>query len=154
MKTFAFALTAAMLLAAPAGAAPPPLPVAITFLPASLETEALKEALVGQGWFGRTVSTLDPAAVLACGGKGEACIRALTHPTRGKTAPEVVVLVTPEAGKSRLTCVGPGAEFKSAERQTALVDLALAVGSDPAAGREDRRLAAGCIVAAAAESGW
>jgi len=161
MNKFASALAAVLLLAAPAMAAPPPLPVAISFLPEpgapasqTVEAEAVKEALIGQGWFGRTASTLDPAAVSACAGKGEACVRALTHPTRGKTAPEVVVLMTPEAGKTRLTCIGPGEAWNNAERQTALVDLALAAAADPNPGRDDRRAAAGCIIAAAAESGW
>ena len=62
--------------------------------------------------------------------------------------------MTPEAGKTRLTCIGPGAAWNNAERQTALVDLALAAAADPTPGRDDRRAAAGCIIAAAAESGW
>lgn len=152
MKKFACALAAGFALAAPAAAAPPPLPVAITFLPGSRQTGTLYEILIEENWFGRTASTLDAAAIRAC--TAEACVRALTEPTKGKGPPEVVVLMSAEAGRTRFVCIGPGATFRNPQRQTALIDLDAAVHPDPARGAADRLTAAGCIVAAAAESGW
>lgn len=152
MKKFAYAFAAGLALVAPAAAAPPPLPVAITFLPGSRDTETLREVLIEQNWFGRVASTLDPAAVRAC--TTEACVRALTEPTKGKGPPEVVVLMTAEAGRTRFVCIGPGAVSRSAERQSVVIDLAAAIDPDPVRGALDRRSAAGCIISAAAESGW
>jgi len=147
MKSLSLPLLAALALAAPALASPPPLPVAITFLPGSADAEAMREDLIEAGWFGRTASTLDPGAVAACAGKDAACVRALTHPTRGKTAPEVIVLLAPEGGKTRMTCVGPGETSRDPVKQSVLIDLAVRA-------RDDRDKAAGCIISAAAESGW
>lgn len=150
MNKLALAAAAAALLGgAPAAASPPPLPVAVTYTPATPETATLHGTLVDQGWFGRTPSALPAEVVATCAGSTrlEACLRDLTHSTVGEGPPEVVVVVTDEGGKSRLVCIGPGAAFKNRERQTALIDL-----RNP--GREDRSAAAGCIIAAAAESGW
>jgi len=151
MKFQFVALLAALAAAGPA--APPPLPVAVTFIDPSGPDGApsaarLREVLTRQGWFEDVPSRLDPAGLVACRVRSsiEACIRTQTHESLGQGAPEVVVWMVGEDGKTRLTCYGPGEAFRSAERQTALVDLA--------AGGADGQAAAGCIIAAAAESGW
>ncbi len=161
MRTIVF-LTAAAL-AAPALASPPPLPVAVTPVVTPDASDgllddgfALRTALIGQQWFSDTPSTLSAEDLRACGLETdpEPCIRALTAPTRGASAPEVVVVLTPEAGKVRLRCYGPGTDTRSVERQSVLIDLAAALATDPTRSREDRNAAAGCMISAAAESGW
>lgn len=155
MKRLLSAALACALIATPAVATPPPLRVAVTFMPFNLpdrdagaQGEALRQALIANGWFAETPSSLN-LAVATCLMQSDipACLRGHTHATLGKGPPEVIVLITTEAGRARLQCIGPGETAKSPERQTAVIDLA-----NP--GAESRQAAATCIIAAAAESGW
>lgn len=50
-------------------------------------------------------------------------------------------------GEAQMQCIGPGEATRDPEKQAVLIDLA-----NP--GPEGRIAAAGCIIAAAAESGW
>jgi len=152
-----------VLVALPAAASPPPLPVAVTplVMPAASDGllddgHALRTRLIADGWFSDQASTLERASLEACADDAdpEPCIRALTAPTRGKTAPEVVVVLTPEAGKVRLRCFGPAETTRNAAKQSVLVSLAAALDATPGQGGDARATAAGCLISAAAESGW
>src|ERR1044072_1234723 len=149
MKVLRFAAVAA-LLATPALAAPPPLPVAVTFMKqdgAAItidQSYALLRGLVADNWFGEEPehALLGPIAT-SCplGPDTESCARSIAAQRRGSRPVEVLVLLAPGAdGRTRWTCVGsaPPATDPSAE---------LDLGSPSAA---DRTHAAQCIIAAAA----
>jgi hypothetical protein len=147
-----FALVAG--LAAPALAAPPPLPVAVSFLDSagapdsSEQTEALRRALVADNWFADApAQALKDEEFLLCRGVQavETCARAAIAGHMERRPVEVLVLLHPGTeGRRRIVCVGP---VPPEVEPTAEIDLA-----NPSA--EDRIAAARCIIAAAAQSGW
>jgi hypothetical protein len=138
--------------AAPVLAAPPPLPVAVAFAGMDIvETgdrpEALRRALVADGWFADTPSDLlaDPAIAHCPVHMLETCLRAAVAGRKGRRPVDVLILLEAGGeGRTRLTCVGSA---PPADEPTAEIDLA-----NPSV--EDRTAAARCIIAAAAQSGW
>ena len=155
MKRVLLSALSALAIAAPASAAPPPLPVAITPIPLNLpgtdsgvKVNGLVQSLIEAGWFSKVPSGLNQAW-LRCLWEQDipACLRGHSRGALGKGPPEVFLLVTPEAGRARIRCVGPGETSRDPEKQTALIDLV-------SPSREDRNATAACIISAAAESGW
>lgn len=169
MNRFASALAVGFLLAAPASAAPPPLPVAISINTETVDdpggvNEALSkqaiavvQGLISEGWFSQEASRIDIASRVEClrVEDFESCYRRAARTASAGGPVEVIVLVTPDAsGRARMRCLGPAETDRDSQRQNITVDLAAAVDPDRAKGRADRNAAAGCIITAAAESGW
>lgn len=167
MKTLAqtCALVGAAAVALPAAALPPPPPVAVTPIVGADANDgllddghALRSRLIADNWFADAPSTLDRATLEACGREAavSACVKPLTIASRGAApAPEVVLLLRPTVGGLvEMNCMGPGDTVHNAERQQVVLNLKKALAREPAVGMSDRNAAVGCILAAAAESGW
>ncbi len=172
-RSFAAPGLALMLAATTAGAAavpqsgPPPLSVKVLLVSdpdldaasrahhhAVLQTLAADSP--SSGWFRFQESGLDPADFLPCINAEpdrRACVNPLLTEKRA-SGPTVVVLAHGGGSEARWQCVGIGPRATSPERQS--VQLDLTVGQDPLSPRgfAARVVAAGCITAAGAESGW
>lgn len=148
-------VTAAVLLATPVLADPPPLPVAVTFFKADRsgdlagDPEALRRALIADNWFAETpASTLEAEAMQCVGILGlESCGRLAIAKLKDRRPPEVLVILSalPD-GRTDLVCVGATPPSSGVEPRAEVDLVALPVA--------DRTAAARCIIAAAAESGW
>ena len=160
MIRLAATLLASLALAAPARAAPPVPEVAVLVLapwggPADFAELMLARVAPtdGSGLLLRTAPAFRAEDFQGCWtGEPETCVRGVLT-ARGAAAldgpPTVIVLLTPGPGfVTGWTCIGVGEAPTRPERQR--------VGLD---GRSDQaeasaRTAAGCLLAAAAESGW
>ena len=110
----------------------------------------------GSGWFRRVEPALTSADFDGCGATGvdpEACVRgvlAARDAARMDGPPPVVVLIRPAPGfQVGWTCIGVGDGPTREDRQRSP-----AIERMPGAEDSNARAAAGCILAAAAESGW
>lgn len=148
------AVTAAVLLATPALADPPPLPVAVTFLPEEEpanpmpDADAFLQALIADNWFADTPSALMGEVTPCLGFLGfEACGVMAVAKLKDRRPPEVLVLTLalPD-GRTRLTCWG-GTAPSSGIAPSVEVNLA-----HPSV--QERTAAAQCIISAAAAGGW
>ena len=169
MNRFTLAAVAMVLLAAPAAAIPPAPEVAVLVLspggadPGPIdESDDLLAAISpadGGGWL-RVVDPAftyaDFAACTSAGAAEEGCVREVLA-ARGAaqmTPPTVVVLIGPGPGFSiSWTCVGVGERAFQPEHQRISVDF-LGWRADGRFSPEQISEAAGCLTAAAAESGW
>ncbi|SFS36389.1 hypothetical protein [Brevundimonas viscosa] len=147
-------------LAAAQSAGPPPPEIAVVVAGAGMtdfagDTLARVAPEDGSGMFRRTPPAFEVADFEACAGTGvepEACVREILA-ARGAASlegpPTVVVWVGPGPGfLTGWTCVGVGAQPTASGRQR--------TGLDWSPGQEAANAdkAAGCVLAAAAESGW
>lgn len=154
-----FALPGAAL---PAAALPPAPEVGVLVLNPYGQHEELVDSLMariapedGSGQLRRTepvVTAADFAGCTAPGVEPTGCVRE-TLAARGagdiEGPPTVVVLITPAPGfLVGWNCIGVGAGPSDEARQ------APGIIWSPGAGDDNARSAAGCILAAAAESGW
>ncbi|MEH6665702.1 MAG: hypothetical protein V7678_12680 [Brevundimonas sp.] len=164
MRSLAFVFAALALAGgAPAAALPPPPEVAVLIHAPSGGDGDFNEALLariapddGGGWFRRAQPAFTGADFEPCDAAGvdpERCVRdvlAGRGAAQMEGPPTVVVLVRPAPGfHVGWTCIGVGDGPGREERQRS-PDIQRMPGA------EDRnaRAAAGCILAAAAESGW
>ena len=152
-----FALVA---LAAVQAAGPPPPEVAVV-VPNAGMTDFAEQMLTrvapedGSGWFRRVPSAFSAADFDACSEPGvqpEACIRGILA-ARGAAElegpPTVVVALSPGPGfLTGWTCIGIGGAPTAPDRQNISLDWSR--GPDGV----NAQSAAGCVLAAAAESGW
>lgn len=153
-------LLALAALAAVQSAGPPAPEIAVVVAGAGM-TDFARDTLArvapedGGGMFRRTPPAFDAADFEACGEIGvqpEACVRGILA-ARGVAdlagPPTVVVWVGPGPGfLTGWTCVGVGAEGTRPDRQR--ISLEWSPGHEAA----NADVAAGCVLAAAAESGW
>jgi len=168
------ALLAAGLVAAPASAAvaqsPPPLGVKV-LLAADPHMEpsqrAANEAVLASlengatgsgGWFEYLPSGLDAARYQHCTISAQdpwSCVSRYLEQD-GATGATVVVLASSRAvaAEARWLCVGLRKRLFNPERQSITLDLAAAMDPDSPMRMQQRSAAAGCVLAAAAESGW
>lgn len=110
----------------------------------------------GSGWFRRTEPAFTSADFDGCGAAGvdpEACVRGVLADrgaARMEGPPTVVVLIRPAPGfHVGWTCIGVGDGPSREDRQRRP-----AIERTPGAEDRNAQTAAGCILAAAAESGW
>lgn len=133
-------ILAALVLAAPTAALalPPPPPVAVVLVHAGGAEEASENLLASVGggvWFADAEAPVTAEAFQHCGAEQdrEACVRGVLAGVDRSGAPLVVILTQPSPGfYGGWQCIGEGAAPTSADRQAA----------------------AGCVLAAASESGW
>lgn len=147
------ALGLTMAAAIAAMAAPPPVGVPIALVSADEDARMLGEVYVGllrqRGYFAERPLPIGQAELRAC--KDAACLRGLAA---GKET-MVAVLVTPVTAEShRWQCVGVAESPKFAHRQDVTIDMRLGLFGTPEQKLAARSAAAGCIMAAGAESGW
>lgn len=149
--------------AAPVAALAPPAPDVAVLVYAPGGDDVFNDALLariapddGSGWFRRAEPALTSADFDGCGATGvdpEACVRGVLADrgaARMEGPPTVVVLVRPAPGfHVGWTCIGVGDGPSQEDRQRR-------PGIEQTPGAEDgnAQAAAGCILAAAAESGW
>src|SRR5690606_29193214 len=159
MNRLACALAAA-LLAAPAAAIPPAPEVAVVVAGVGM-TDFAQQTLTrvapenGAGWFRRAPSAFSAADFDACsapGAQSEACVREILT-ARGAAGldgpPTVVVWLSPGPGfLTAWTCIGVGSGPTVADRQAISLDWS------PGQEAANSQMAAACVLAAAAESGW
>lgn len=149
--------------AAPAAAhAPAPDVAVLVYAPWGAD-DVFNEALLariapddGSGWFRRAAPAFTSADFDGCGAAGvdpEACVRgvlAARDAARTGGPPTVVVLIRPAPGfQVGWTCIGVGEGPSREDRQRGP-----AIERMPGAEDRNAQAAAGCILAAAAESGW
>ena len=155
---------------APAAAIPPPPEVAVLVLspgdeaPRPVdESDDLLAAISpadGGGWLRIVEPAFTYADFAACTASGvaeEGCVRQVlaARGAAGVAPPTVVVLVGPGPGFTLgWRCVGIGETPASPERQNVSMDTMLWRAASPNAWDRDRPTAVGCVLAAAAESGW
>lgn len=163
MKRLLAALSATALLAAPAAALVPPLPVAVIVVErpavpsgAGTKLEQLIEALQDEGEFTPVRSYVATKKVKACGRAAAYtfCIRRLLSKPRDPPVPVHVAIVLERAmrGQVRMSCLGPGHTPRHPGVQSVWIDLDAAL-KEPRRG-PNRSRANGCIMAAVAERGF
>ena len=148
---------------APTGQAGPPAPevAAVVFNPYDLHEDLVADLLAriapddGSGHLRLTEPFLTEADFAACSGPGVEpadCVRetlAARGAARAEGPPTVVVVISPAPGfLVGWRCVGVGGGPSDAARQSP------GVAWSPGAEDSNARAAAGCLLAAAAESGW
>ena len=149
--------------AAPTGQVGPPAPevAAVVFNPYDLHEDLVADLLAriapddGSGHLRLTEPFLTEADFAACSGPGvepTGCVRetlAARGAARAEGPPTVVVVISPAPGfLVGWNCVGVGGGPSDAARQSP------GVAWSPGAEDSNARAAAGCLLAAAAESGW
>lgn len=153
-------LALSLALPSAAGAIPPPPPVAVVVVDAGAGLEASEELLASVGggaWFQTAEAPVAAAAFAACAdiAEAEACVRGVLAEVEQDRPPVVVVLAAPgRSGSLAWTCVGPGEAATQPERQSAGFDPLRWDNATDRYWNEDRAAAAGCVLAAASESGW
>ncbi|MDO1559196.1 hypothetical protein Q0812_07115 [Brevundimonas sp. 2R-24] len=144
---------------------PPPPPVAVVLVPADAEAAGDSAALLRSvdsatsergGWLTLAPASLSAADFTDCAGASAAdCARAvLSAQARQPGPPLVVILATSRGYALSWRCVGVDVARERPDRQR--------IGLEPIRWddrgirpwEEDRSAAAGCILSAAAESGW
>jgi hypothetical protein len=158
------ALLAAGLVFGLSPAAPPPAPeVAVLVVDLAGGPAAAGEALLdrvapadGSGWLRRAEPVFTQADFAGCAATGvdpEPCVRetlAARDAARLEGPPTVVVLIRPAPGfHVGWTCIGVGGAPTNEARQRSPD-----IRSSPGVESANAQAAAGCILAAAAESGW
>lgn len=166
MKRLVIPLAALAASTTPAAAIPPPPEVAIVLLtPGGAfreESTTLLDALVqtssNAGWFVAAEPPAELGALAACATTDvdlESCVRAAVTQLDLEGPPLVVVATRPGPGfHFGWLCIGQGSAPTDVARQS--VGLSPERWDDASARpwEEDRAAAAGCILGAAAESGW
>lgn len=155
-------ILAALVLAAPTAALalPPPPPVAVVLVHAGGPEEASENLLASVGggvWFADAEAPVTAEAFQHCGAEQdrEACVRGVLAGVDRSGAPLVVILTQPSPGfYGGWQCIGEGAAPTSAERQRIGFDTLAWGGFAGRPVEADRQAAAGCVLAAASESGW
>lgn len=163
MKPVLTAGLLAALLAAPAAALVPPLPVAVIVVErpgappgAGARMDRLANLLEAEGEFTPDRSYVATKKVKACGRSPvfDLCIRGLLSKPRDVPVPVHVAVVVERGGRGqvRLTCIGPGRAPRHRGVQSTWIDLDAAL-AEPRYGPYRSR-ANGCIMAAVAERGF
>ena len=151
----------------PVSALPPPPEVAVVLVAppggdleadSRLMLESLDYDASGDGWYRAVPAPIEAAAFAHCltdESGAEACARAVLDGVAQDRPPIVVVMVAPGPGFTLgWRCVGIGETPASPERQNVSMDTMLWRAASPNAWDRDRPTAVGCVLAAAAESGW
>ena len=154
-------LALSLALPSAAGAIPPPPPVAVVLVHAggpSEESEQLLEAIgTGGAWFEMTPAPVGAEAFEDCvtAAEAEACVREVLAGVDRDRPPVVVILTRPAPGfYAAWTCIGPGEAATRPARQSVSFDTSRWDNATLRYWHEDRATAAGCVLAAASESGW
>ena len=153
-------LALSLALPSAAGAIPPPPPVAVVLVDGGAGLEASERLLadVGDGaWFQRVEAPIMPEAFADCGAAPDvqACVRAVLAQVEQTMPPVVVVMAMPGPGfHIGWTCIGPGEAPTRPERQSVTFDTSRWDDASVANWAAARDAAAGCVLAAASESGW
>ena len=142
-----------------ASASPPPPRIEVIAYSDDRHEEALADAYISfvarSGAFDRAPISLENTALRSCAGREtEACIRKSLQGRKRTGATVVVIAESAGPGKQRWTCVGVGGSPFAAQKQVATFDLREAFFGKPDARFQQTLLAMGCIMSAAAESGW
>lgn len=153
---------AALALSVPcsAMALPPPPPVAVVLVHAGGPTEDSEQLLqaIGDGsLFEAVAAPVGAEAFEACAAERdrEACVRGVLAGVDRSGPPVVVVMTQPSPGfYGGWQCIGEGSGPTRAERQTISFDPSRWDNATDRYWTEDRQTAAGCVLAAASESGW
>jgi len=172
MKRILVAVGLCAALAAPgsalaqAGPPPPPVKALVAADPhldmaSRLYHEAFLQSLQAGGpsggWFTPLPSGLDPAEFEHCTRSAQdarTCVSRLLA-KKQIVGPTVVVLAFGRGADARWLCIGTGPRPTSPDRQSIRFDLDTAVAAVSSPERMETRAAgAGCVMAAAAESGW
>lgn len=155
-------IAASLALAVPSAAAalPPAPPVAVVLVhsggPADA-SEQLLESVGGGAWFADAEAPVTAEAFQDCvvAQDREACVRGVLADVDRSGAPIVVIMTQPSPGfHGGWLCVGEGAAPTRAERQSTTFDTSHWDNATNRYWQEDRQAAAGCVLAAASESGW
>lgn len=154
-------LSALAAVAAAVQTAGPPAPEVALVVAGAGRTDFAEQMLArvapedGGGLFRRAPAAIAAADFEACSGAGvqpEACVRevlAARGAADGEGPPTVVVWVGPGPGfLTGWTCVGVGGAPTAADRQAISLDWS------PGHEAANAQKASGCVLAAAAESGW
>lgn len=152
----------ALALAVPgsAMALPPPPPVAVVLVHAGgppEDSEQLLEAISDGSLFEAVAAPVGAEAFEACGAEPdrEACVRGVLAGVDRSGAPIVVVMTLPSPGfQGGWQCIGEGEAPSRAERQRIGFDPSRWDDATERYWEDDRQAAAGCVLAAASESGW
>lgn len=163
MKPALPAVLLAAVLAAPATALVPPLPVAVIVVErpgapagAGAKMDRLANLLEAEGEFTPDRAYVATKKVKSCGRWAvfDLCIRRQLSRKPDQPLPVHVAVVVERGGRGqvRLTCIGPGRHPRHRGIQTAWVDLDAAL-AEPRYGPYRSR-ANGCIMAAVAERGF
>ena len=155
-------IAASLALAVPSAAAalPPPPPVAVVLVHAGGppgDSEQLLASVGGNAWFADAEAPVTADAFQPCTAAQdrEACVRGVLADADRSGAPIVVILTQPSPGfYGGWLCVGEGAAATRAERQSITFDPSRWDNATDRYWQEDRQAAAGCVLAAASESGW
>jgi hypothetical protein len=158
-RRFAVALVLSLLLPPVAGALPPPPPVAIVLIapPALRDDSASLLQSVGSGaWFEMTTAPAGEEAFAHCANTAdsESCVRDVLRAVEQRRPPPVAVVVSTGPGfHIAWRCIGVGETVTNADRQfVTFGTLVWHTAGGPS--EADRQAAAGCVLAAASESGW
>lgn len=155
-------ILAALALAAPTAAValPPPPPVAVVLVHAGGppgDSEQLLASVGGGVWFADAEAPVTAEALQPCGEERdrEACVRGVLAEVDRSGPPIVVVMTQPSPGfHGGWQCIGEGSGPTSAERQRIGFDPSRWDNATARYWEDDRQAAAGCVLAAASESGW
>lgn len=155
-------ILAALVLAAPSAAVaiPPPPPVSVVLVHAGGPSEAseqLLDSIGGGAWFETAEAPVTAEAFEHCGAEPdrEACVRGVLAGVDRSGPPLVVILTLPSPGfHGGWQCIGEGEDAADRDRQTMTFDTLVWDDATARYWEEDRQAAAGCVLAAASESGW
>jgi hypothetical protein len=160
LRSLGSALVLALTAPSAASAIPPPPPVAVVLVaPQGLEEDAgrlLQSIGTGGAWFEMTTAPIAEEAFADCanGEEPDVCVRSVLAGVEQERPPVVVVMVSTGPGfHVAWRCIGPGEAPAHLERQVQTFDT-LAWRNAATLPDNDRQAAAGCILAAASESGW
>jgi len=158
-RTIGLLASSLVALAVQASAVAPPPRVEVLAYSADRHEESLADAYISfvarSGAFIRAPVSLEDNALRSCvAQQPEACIRKSLQGRKRTAAMVVVVAESAGRGKQRWTCVGVGRSPFAAQKQVATFDFREAFFGKPDARFEQSLLATGCVMSAAAESGW
>ena len=157
---FAAALALSLVLSPAAGAIPPPPAVTVMLIapPALREDSAHLLRTIGGGgaWFETIPSPVPDEAFAQCAATADAepCVRDVLR-TRAHDRPPLVAVIASTGSGFHIfwRCIGVGETATNPHRQFVSFDT-LAWRSAGGPSHADRQAAAGCVLAAASESGW
>jgi hypothetical protein len=119
--------------------------------------DAYLDLLNGRGSFLRNAASTTTMSLQACAeapDTAEQCIRSALDGAEISGAFVAVFVTKKEGDVQSWKCVGTGDKASSTQRQNIQLSLNAALFGDVATSFEEQKLASGCVIAAAAESGW
>ena len=114
-------------------------------------------ATAGGGWFEYLPSGLDAGRYEHCTISAQdprSCVSRYLEADGATGATVVILAYGRRAAEARWLCIGMGKRLFSPERQSITLDLEAALDPASPTRMQQRSAAAGCIIAAGAESGW